>query len=175
MVLTTIIVTQLWICNFAQAQQLNVYIESTGGKVEFCANHTFSLTGVVFDGSGNYIEQNWVDSSGIIVKSINNIAIIKTNKPGIYSISYHVKDDSGATATAAIKIKINSSPVSEIIVVDDFLRLTNISGDSNYKYRWFKNGVKIDNSDKIDTSEKSEYKVVITDENGCTFTATKNI
>ena len=154
------------------AQPLSAYIESSGAKTEFCPGQVIALVGVANGGSGNYIEHSWTDNSGILLKSEENVAVVKTNISGLYTLTYHVKDDSGSMATAAVTIKINTPPFAEIIRVDGALKLTNISGEGKLLYSWFKNGVRINNNGPVKVSDNTEYKLVITDEKGCSFIST---
>jgi len=158
--------------NQMRAQQLSAYIEITGAKTEFCTNQTFALAGIANDGTGTYIEHHWIDNSGIIYKTENNVAIIKAKEAGTYTITYQVKDDAGNFASTNISFKINQSPSAEIVDEEGRIKLINLTGENPFKFSWYENNKKIE-LDNVSYSKNTTYRVVIVDKNGCSFSTSK--
>ncbi|RPH32758.1 MAG: hypothetical protein EHM93_07985 [Bacteroidales bacterium] len=161
--------------NYAKTQSLFAYIETTGGKNEFCTNQIITLVGQTENGSGSFLNHTWMGNNEMIIKTIENVAIIKSNKSGSYQFTYTVKDNTGEEATVNITIFFKESPFANLVISNNEILINNIVSAGEPKYTWFLNGKEIEVSEKrLQSVENGEYKVVITDGNGCSF-ATKKV
>jgi hypothetical protein len=156
--------------NHIKAQQFSTFIESTGGKTEFCVNQSFALVGNTINGTGIFIDQRWNADNGIDMQTFGNVASMKASSPGTYQISYSVKDDNNIEASAVISVNILQAPYAELIINQGIFSLLNERNSGFVSYKWLRDGKEVESQKNNEVIYSGRYRVVLTDKNGCVYT-----
>lgn len=143
-------------------------VSITPGQTDICAGDRAKLTAIVKDQNLAY---KW--SNGLTTNTIDVSPVSK------FSYTVTVADSLGCSATAAALVNVNTrpavsiAPLKVIICPDSTVQLLALAkgGTAPYKYSWSNGSVGAENI-KVSPSSSSPYNVTITDDKGCTATAT---
>lgn len=163
------------------AQSLVCHIQTSSDPDNICQSKTFTLTGISYDGSENYVKHQWDGEEGIFKTTRDNIAVLNTDKAGQYQITYTVWDDEGQSASFVLNINILPMASKDITIKRGFFK--RIFGKSfplelhaekgHASYQWFK-GKDIlpeETRSSLKVSQAGKYRVEITTQQGCKSSA----
>ena len=144
----------------ANVTEYNMTAPSISGNLTICEGQTTTLRAT---GGVSY---EWDDGSGS--------AMITVNATGTYTVTS--TNNYGCTATASATVLVNSAPVVNVMGQNAICRgedvtLTAITTANTFNWSSGQNTAVI----TVSPSTTSNYSVMVTDENGCTATATKLI
>ena len=146
-------------------------VTATGQDISCGGECDGSATAVVAGGTGPFTYQ-WNDPSNQTTETATNLCV------GTYTVT--VTDANGCTASASVTIngplEINSNatsmPSSCSNIADGSIDLSVVGGVTPYSYSWTPGGF---NSQDLTNVMSGSYTVTITDDDGCTHTATYQV
>ncbi len=164
-----------------KADDLTVYIQLPGDKVEYCQNEgNIILTGKGFHGEENIVKHEWESTSeGIIEETRNQFAVINTASAGDHIITYHAWDENENYDKVSVTIHVYPLPENEIKSSKGFFtwlfgkdlpqKLEAENTKADYKYQWYLNNEKIENATESSykANEKGRYRLVTISAEGC--------
>ncbi|WP_204336724.1 T9SS type B sorting domain-containing protein [Cryomorpha ignava] len=141
-----------------------------------CLQADGSASAVVFGGVGA-LSVRWLDNVGNEIATGLSVSNLSS---GIYTIE--VTDDAGCVITQTVAISDSSGSVDGIISApvcvgnaDAAIDVTVVNGAEPFTYEW-SDGISVISTDEdISGIAAGTYNVVVTDDNGCTYTASFNI
>jgi hypothetical protein len=147
------------------------FVNASLTTTNICGNTPGALTANVSSGNGPF---TYAWSTGGNAQTINNLSA------GTYTVT--ITDAGGCTTTSTATLV--AGPAIEIILIDSyeptdvndgFIIVSANGGSGSYTYAWEQLGdpiIFLDNNPSINNLYPGEYRVTVTDANGCTATRT---